>query len=161
MTEEILRAGTLAGNCVWDGAAWQRLAGSLDGALIADLYGWDGASRRKLTLLWGYTDTYEETFTSAVHPAGTVVLILSTVPAGQIWIVKSIYAKNASSATSSITIASASRIAEARNVPVDTPFNWTGEIILKAGNDIKVTFYNTALNDSLRVDALGYKMQVA
>ena len=129
------------------------------------LWGWDGAQWRKLALLFGYTDRYADQTVNTSAAAGTNALVLTTVPAGEVWVVFSIAAFDANSATTTILTGARLGAVEHYLTSKATPAAselvlWTGQIVLKAGDYLFGVFYGCTLNDDLYLTACGYKMKV-
>jgi len=130
------------------------------------LWGWDGTQWRKLPMLWGYSDRYVEKEVDASADVGLNYLVFSTVPAGEIWVISSVVWANLISACSTIT-AQLYDGAEAYAVFVETPsvadvYKATlCNLVLKAGDNLRVDFSGCTAGDVLLAFASGYKMAIA
>lgn len=130
------------------------------------LWGHDGTQWRKLGLLFGFGERWARYLAATVTVAGTNTLTTTTVPAGQVWVVQSISARNLES---NVDIqfelfGGATQILLARfpvpgaNVLVDKmPLS----MALEFEDYVCIRFLNCAEDDRLRGYVWGYKMYVA
>ena len=130
------------------------------------LWGFDGTQWRKLPMLLGFSSQFAQENHVANATAGTNVLNLATVPAGEIWRVSSIAAFDANSVVTAISFGASLTTFTHYLATVDTPaasvlLLWSGEIVLIAGQLVTCSFYGCTLNDDLYLTACGYKMAVA
>ena len=129
-------------------------------------WGWDGTVWRKLPMVWGYSALYAERKSNLSATAGTNVLVGSTVPAGEVWVVEVIGAFDVNTAPSRISFAVTDGTTAAPLYRDETPIlyvasQWTGRVTLPAGCYIQVAFFTCVLNDDLYADFWGYKMKIA
>lgn len=115
--------------------------------------------------IWGYKDRYFEVETNDDCDAGTNNLYFSTVPAGEVWVINGIWAKNGTSVSAAIAMwvyfDSTLYHLETFTTPgADVSLNWTGKAILKEGDYIRVAFYGCTAGDDVLARARGYKMDV-
>jgi len=129
-------------------------------------WGWDGTQWRKNALLWGYTDRYADSDSDLSAAAGTNVLSLTSVPAGEVWRVASIAAFDGSSNITTLILSlglggTTHYLASQPITAAGQLVLWTGDVTLKEGDSIVATFYGCVLNDDLFLSACGYKMDVS
>lgn len=115
-------------------------------------------------LIFGYHDQYNEADVDLTAPAGTVEKLGAQVPAGEIWVVTTAWAYNATrgSVYLLIDLWDGSNI---QRLTAGAPVGFNGlgvkgNIVLKEGDRIRWTFLDTVLNDDLYWGAAGYKMKV-
>lgn len=149
----------------WAATLWQRLI-SEGGRLFTALHGWDGADWHRLPMLWGYSDTYSETFLVNNVPAAHYVMNFSQVPAGQIWVVTNFTAyciQNLATGIGLYAYIDGIGILLDWVVPgvAGVPVVFHGSVTLAEDDYLRATFYNCAANDDVRGFACGYKMLIA
>jgi len=130
------------------------------------IWGWDGTVWRKLSQLWGYSDQYAEVAEETVSADGNVSLYLSTVPAGEIWVVEFVTFRNRDTAIPEIQGYLDGTSADIRfyhnlNVVAGTYYTWAGTVRMKEGDRIAGFFGGCVTNDVVRLQAMGYKMKIA
>ena len=133
--------------------------------LTPGIQGWDGSQWRKLPLLWGYTDRYAEQQSNTSAAAGYNWLTFSTVPAGQVWVVTALSWVDVNTACTLIVFSLydgallytiCADPAPSANLYRSVACN----VVLRAGDCLKILFGGCALNDDIYAWALGYKMAV-
>jgi len=130
------------------------------------LWGWDGSQWRKLPLVWGYSEDYSEKVVESDVPAGSVTIDLSTVPAGEVWVIQRFLCtpsqvnitrmrlqKRVSG--TAYDLRSITSFTAYNNVVVDSVFS------LPAGANLRVSMAGAQAGDDFVVTAAGYKMKVA
>lgn len=144
----------------------------MSGVIIPDARGglvWlhgtnDAGNPVKLGLLFGYDSIYAEGGVDLNAPAGTVTKTLSTVPAGEIWVVNSIAALNDTTYREIILevfIAGVQHLLVRRlEQQYDKTIFWRGPTVLPAGGYVRIRFLGTVAGEDLYWSALGYKMKV-
>lgn len=127
------------------------------------LFGWDGDNWRRVPLVWGYSGFSTGEVFNASGAAGANVLQSSAVPAGEIWEVQAIAARDETSAitsvifsvvTSSLTIVLSTQGAFGANVWA----SWTGKIMIPAGSTVVAQLGGVTLNDDIRMRFHATKM---
>ena len=116
--------------------------------------------------LFGYYDRYSEKQFNGSLSAGTNYLDFTAVPSGEIWILQGIAAYYVGTAPSwlMLEVSDGSDQMMLKDVRTDTSgqwHSWTGEIVLKAGDYVRVGVGAATLNDDLYAHAWGYKMKIA
>jgi len=135
-------------------------------AQAALLYGWTGAANIRLSVLWGYTDRYEEHEESMGPGVGNWDLTFSAVPAGEVWVVTSFAAYASTDGPDRIRVVAhcgSDGIVlrqRAYSVAWDT-VEMPGQVVLEAGDYLIATFDGCLIGDNLYANANGYKMSVA
>jgi len=133
---------------------------------LAGLCGHDGTNWQKLNLLFGYYDRLAASKSTTTATAGTNVLNMDAVPAGEVWVVQAASMKDVNNATTGVEL----RAIVAGNevvlnytaaVAAGVPVPWTGQATLKAGDYLQGVWLGVTLNDDLYLIANGYKMKVA
>ncbi len=114
---------------------------------------------------FGYNDRYQERATVSNPSAGPNDKDLTAVPAGEVWVISSIWGKN-DTRTCQIRIklllaGFAHWLAVATTSAAGVPLVQLGNFILKEGDYVRITFFDNQLNDTLIWGACGYKMKVA
>lgn len=128
--------------------------------------GWGDVAWDKLSLLWGYDDRYVECEQNAYTGAGAELLTFSTVPVGEVWVVKRFVAYGTSTTITFIVLlyydGSADRTLHCVAFPGNTITTGLDcDLILKAGDCLKVGFVDCSSGDSISANAFGYKMDVS
>ncbi len=124
------------------------------GKIQARDYGWIGAAWQKNPLLLGYSGDKSQQVFNASATAGTNVLTSSAVPAGEIWIVEAVSARNLNTAPSKLilraTINSVIVALEDRQVIVAGEYaTWSGAITLSQNDVITASIVGCTLNDDI------------
>jgi hypothetical protein len=119
-------------------------------------HGWISGAWQKNPLLLGYSgdDTQASINLNAV--AGINVLALTAVPAGEIWIIQAIAAKDANNIVGTLTLQC---VANGTPVPliskaapaVNEFVCWTGALVIKAGSFVRAVYTGVILNDDLEI----------
>ena len=142
----------------------------VDVAAVADpqanAHGYDGAAWRKQPLIWSYSDRLVDQKQNADTPAGAVTLSHTTVPAGEVWTVLGGSVVNVNTATPCRMWAALAGLGIAvyeygtlaiSVYSITSPLN----IVLKAGDNVDVTFSGCTLGDTILSNIFGYKMSIA
>jgi len=136
-----------------------------DGSLTK-IMGWDGSEWQKLGLLFGYNDTYKDYGSNLNLSAGDQDIVLSTVPAGEIWIVTHVgaYMSSTSINIMEIILHTSAHDYVLYSYKPPTSDKWHTEsckVYLNEGNYIKNRLYNCSAGDDGYIYALGYKMKIS
>jgi len=130
------------------------------------LWGWNGTVWKKLSLLWGYTDSIVETRSNLNSPAVVGVLTFSTVPPGEVWRITQWVGVDVTTACTNYILAilrSATPYSLSTVVP-SAANDYKGsacDLILKEGDALTISFVGTVLNDDIYGWVHGYKMGVS
>jgi len=129
-------------------------------------WGWDGTVWRKLPLVWGYYDRYAERVVDDTADAGTNWVSSTVVPAGSVYVVQALAAVDLTSAMTSALLSAIDgtygyNLAVAGALAAGVPILWSGEVVLKQGDQITATYRGCTLNDDLELMVWGYKMKIA
>lgn len=129
------------------------------------LWGHDGTVWRKLNLLWGFYDRFEENLSETKSGDGAFQAYSTVVPAGEVHVLQNAHLVNNTRAGGVTTISLygtggpyyvATGAAPAVNVGVIINGAW----VLKAGDKVRLRM-NTCLDgDSIIAGVWGYKMKV-
>jgi hypothetical protein len=134
--------------------------------LTPGVCGWDGSAWRKLSLLWGYSDRYVDAVSATKSGDGNYQRDSTAVPAGYVYIVQSAGIHNQTGARGMSYLAFMSSSLAYYFAQALTPAKYelvgfTGQLILKEGDQLR-WFQSTCLDsDNIRTYAWGYKMKVA
>lgn len=115
-------------------------------------------------VLFGYYDRYFEQGNDDSPAAGTREKDLSPVDSGEIWVIQGIMGQNSARAArislQFVVNSSWTKVREYTSGGAGHPVTVSGQWVLKEGDLIRITFFGTVQNDSLRWRAWGYKMKV-
>lgn len=130
------------------------------------LWGYDGTRWRKLALLFGFTDTWQDTAYVASAGAGTYTKQYGPVPAGEVWVLNTVLAidiaSDASSVRFGVGVAALGTAFGWVNSPgVGVAVTWVGSIPIKEGDSLWVQIFGVIAEDNLSTSVVGYKMDVA
>lgn len=135
-------------------------------AMMAQIYGWDGAAWRKLSMLWGYSDRWHEAPSDTAEGAGDAVCDTSLVSDGEVWVLEAI-ALHHDAGANKVADVKIVHGAEFQVIYVNATMA-TGVWIPLAGHwtltkDDYVEFYVTApgAGKVATLQVWGYKMKVA
>jgi len=130
------------------------------------MWGWDGSVWRKIPLLLGYTDRWVEAVVNASADAGINILYTAAVPAGYVYVLNAAYCYNETSTSgqdigpygNSISVL----VVQAAAVPANS-VTVTGlcNIVLKAGDKVRIRFTACTAGDSLVGRVWGVKVKVS
>jgi len=113
-------------------------------------------------LIWGYNGQYQERAGDTSMPAGGADKDLTPVPAGQVWVVNCIWAKNDNRGCQvhlKVVCGANIHTLKYETTPAAVAVSSiTGAFVLKEGDFVRVTFAGLTLNDDCYWGALGYKM---
>jgi len=130
------------------------------------VWGWDGTQWRKLSLVWGYSDTYAEDELDDDADAGTNSYSFATVPTGEVWMIQSYVMRNLNSICDMLFRA----FHPAGVMILDFQGNAVAghcylcratPLALPPGSYLAPRFTGCTAGDQLRVYAWGYKMAIA
>lgn len=115
--------------------------------------------------IWGYKDTYRDADNDLVVGAGEKTLYYGTVPAGTVWRIQSITARNDTTACSKIVVwagyPTGDVIVYEQPNPVANQLElWQGSLVLKYDCNFWVKFHGCQDGDYITTYARGYKMAV-
>lgn len=119
-----------------------------------------------LNRVWAYNDRYVEFEYTDTAAAGNNTLTFSTVPAGEVWVVKGGIFFNQDSAMGFFSLelyndgAFQGTLKYEANLLADERVELGVPLTLKEGDNVRATFGDCTLNDDLRATLWGYKMQV-
>ena len=142
------------------------LAGTAEiGMVQARNYGWDGAAWRKNNLIFGYYDTYDEVLSNTAATVGTNYLTSSAVPAGQIYVVRAMLAKNTVTANTRTELqkyaGAVEYIVKQQLSPaIGFGVEFSGWITLKPTQQVRAMFVGCVAGDDIYLHITGYKMQI-
>jgi len=116
-------------------------------------------------VIWGYNDRYAENEENANCDAGVNVLTFSTVPVGEVWRITAMTWVNVTSACDIIGVTvfdgTTAFTVDTEPAPVANGYKTIRtDVILKAGDRIKVSFYGCTVLDDIYSTIVGYKMKV-
>lgn len=148
----------------FDGSSYRAIKIDTDGNLVvaqkadqniqARSHGYVSSAWQKDAPRLGYSGTQTEQVTSTAVGTGTHTLSSTTVPAGEIWEVQAIHASDDTSTPTRIQITA--RVTSINvTLSVDTtpsaaiPSFWTGKVILKEGDSVRVFIVGPTNGDSL------------
>uniref|UniRef100_A0A6H1ZVS3 Uncharacterized protein n=1 Tax=viral metagenome TaxID=1070528 RepID=A0A6H1ZVS3_9ZZZZ len=133
--------------------------------LTPGIQGWDGAQWRKLALLWGYTDRLADQQSVADATAGTNLLVHTTVPSGQVWVITGgsvIDAQTAATCSFLAVVGGAGFFIYSYGTL--TPWKYSVMpacyFVLKAGDYVQSQFEGCVVGDDLVSNIWGFKMAV-
>lgn len=130
------------------------------------LWGHDGSVWRKLPMVWGYSDRWAERSTTASASAGSNTVKSTAVPAGEVWVLHAMAARNKDTDVAMQFLLNAGavvlrvKLVAAPGVNVWVLYSPT-ELVLAEGDTVDVLFLSCTSGDELNVDFWGYKMAVA
>lgn len=129
------------------------------------VWGEYGGAWIPLKLVWAYTDRFAQADSELDSPGGAVDIDLTAVPAGEVWKIEGISARDQDSAITSIFFtlrySGGGHHVFVQPSPVLGLWDaWTGMLTLKATDYVRVTFNGTVLHDRLYARAWGYKMDI-
>lgn len=115
---------------------------------------WIGAAWQKNPLLLGYSGDKTEQVVDTSASAGTNALNGAVVPAGEIWIVEAIAAKDEDNAPTSVVLgvevnALVVVLAQALTIAAAEYLTWSGAVTLSAGDKVRAWLYGVTLNDDI------------
>jgi len=128
-------------------------------------HGWIGGAWQKNPLQMGYSGQIAERVVEANGTGGSVALNGSAVPAGEIWVVTNIAARDVNTNPAAMLfqfvvggggMGVAAQAAPGANVSKGFQGTW----ILKAGDNVRVTMTGTALNDDLYLWFTGWRVDI-
>lgn len=133
--------------------------------LGTNLYGWDGAAARKLSLLWGYSDRWAERVENTNLSAGTQTIQSAVVTTGYVYVLSFVAYRTVSASCTTMILqahdGSQQYEWEAQTPPATAKwYNVAGAIPLRAGDRVQLTGANFTAGDDLYLSLFGYKMQV-
>ncbi len=131
-------------------------------AIVADL---EETLMGNPNTIWGYADIYNEWEEELLVTAGKVTLTFSTVPEGEVWIIKNINAVNGVSGDVEIQAMVRKGVYDHMLVyewvaGAWTRVLWHGEMILAEDDYLHVDIYNCKDDDNVFASVSGYKMAV-
>jgi len=126
---------------------------------------YDGAAWRKQPLIWGYSDRYLVQQQNVSNVAGDYTSDLPSVPAGEVWRVAgvSVYRGTNVNQYARVQVYDGSTAVSIEDIDVGTLgrfFSNSVEIILKAGDNVRVVYTGATVDEVVITVALGYKMSV-
>ena len=129
-------------------------------------WGWNGTAWVKNGVAFAYSDVYGETESIPVTGAGNNKMTFSVVPAGEMWVITNISASSTTNEPTACYLDAA--IDGAIRVLVRGPYptaglttDWRGQIYLKEGDYVRVTFTGCVAGKWVGAWATGYKVKVA
>jgi len=175
------------GTWVWVEGEWLEVPGDADGAMSVSvhsqdvnvtieqsdpanlqtgLHGWDGAAWQRLPLLWGFSDIYLETKSNENVSAGKNSIYFSTVPAGEVWVIKSVSARCSTDNPYSVEFLIGINTTYHLIASIEYTKAWItvgviSELVLKEGHFMRVCFVNNVEGDNDYAAVTGYKMKIA
>ena len=129
------------------------------------LWGWDGNTWRKAPIPWGYRAAYWDRLDADDVGAGNYNIDLSTVPAGEIWVLTSLaaYALQANPTHIFLSVVHGGTLYYLKRVAYATALLTVDvqcHVVLEPGDKARATFAACAAGDDLRAFAAGYKMKI-
>ena len=136
-----------------------------EGAIKNAILAWDGTDWRKQPLIFGYSDRYAEAENNNAHAAGNFTLTFTAVPAGEIWTLQMLTARNISTNTSIEMTVTGGGVGHLMNRFITPGANTlvvatAVPLVLKEADVLSVLFETTLLNDWVQAWAWGYKMSI-
>lgn len=130
------------------------------------VWGWNGTAWHKLPLLFGYSEPFYFSDRDTNATADWDTLTTGAVPAGEIWIVTSISARDDNSNITQIAIfhsdgVSNNIVAQVFPTVAEQCVIFTGWLVLSKDDTIWAGFTGTVLNDDIYLNASGFKMKIA
>ena len=129
------------------------------------LWGWDGTQWRKLNLLFGYYDRWQETVT-ATSTGGDTAVITTPVPTGYVYICNTVVVQHTDSTARRLRIqaftgAAAVEMLDEADVPAYTyKFITYTYVVLRAGDSMRAIASSLADGKLVELKVWGYKMKV-
>jgi len=117
-------------------------------------------------LIFGYNDRHSEHKHVIAPASAAYTLDFTAVPAGEVWIIQAIFGRNANSPMDFLLLcvhdgANDAPLYIATSPAAGSWHAWTGSVVCKAGDKVRLYFYNATVGDNLIAHAWGYKMKVA
>ncbi len=116
--------------------------------------------------IFAYNDRYSERLTIASAPEANNFLPFTAVPAGEIWILQGLAGIDYSNIPGDIVLQvydNSNAIVLKEWYPLTSAiwYSWTGEIVMKPGDNAYVIIYGATVGDGLFAHAWGYKMKIS
>lgn len=125
-----------------------------DGLLAGVGQGWVGAAWQKNPLLLGYSGDQTEQISDLNADEGTDTLASAAVPAGEIWIVEAVSARNLTKAEirllSYVVANGVDVVLQEHTTTIAAEFAvWSGAVTLSEGDTVNAIFYDCDAGDDL------------
>jgi hypothetical protein len=129
------------------------------------LWGHDTSVWRKLALLWGYSDRYLNQQQDTSDVAANYTINLAGVPAGEVWRIQGVgvYRTAVAGQYARLQVYNGSTAVSIEDIAIATAgrfINNSRELVLKAGDNIRVVYIASVVDEVLITGAWGYKMAV-
>ena len=146
----------------------EQLAAAIKSLLLEDMMankGWIGTAWRKDPLRLGYSSDQSEQKSDTSATAGTNILTSTAVPAGEIWIIEGISARDVDNVPSKIllvaTVNGISITLEDQQTVAAAEFvTWSGAITLSENDTISANIYGCTLNDDIYLQYHGRQIDI-
>uniref|UniRef100_A0A6M3LHY9 Uncharacterized protein n=1 Tax=viral metagenome TaxID=1070528 RepID=A0A6M3LHY9_9ZZZZ len=130
------------------------------------LWGYDGSEWRKLQLLWGYYDRWQEYLGETKSGDGHFTVSCAAVPAGYVYVLQMATLVNDTGARGAVRIwartGSSLFFLVGKVTPAQyEPLVWTGALALKAGDYVQLQQLSCQDGDMIYCGVWGYKMRIA
>ena len=127
--------------------------------------GWIGGAWQKNPIALGYSGDKTEEVSDTSASAGSNNLASTSVPAGEIWIIQAIIARDVDNAPTKIrlnvTVNSTGVVLKTETSPVTGIWvSWTGEVVLSEGDQVTVNFEGVTLNDDIYMRYHGVRVDI-
>ena len=132
---------------------------------LVGTHGWIGGAWQKHPLLLGYSGQVTERVFVANGAGGSVVLNGAVVPAGEIWVITNIAARDVNTNPAAIlfqfVVGGVAMDVDAVATPgVNVTAGFQGYWVLAAGNNMRATLTVTVLNDDLYMWYVGFRVDI-
>jgi len=129
-------------------------------------HGWDGSVWRKLPLIWGYSDRWVVDLGETKDGDGNYEKSTTAVGAGEVYVLQAVTFYNETGVRGQASVwgmGGVNYLCLARDSApaINEVVRWTGKLVLKQGDYVRVQQLNCINNDVLNVKVWGYKMKVA
>jgi len=123
---------------------------------LVGVHGWIGGAWQKNPLALGYSGDGTQAQINLNALAGVNVLSLTAVPAGEIWIIQAIAAKDANNIVGTLTLQCVANGTPVPLISKATPavnefVCWTGALVIKEGSFVRAVYTGVILNDDLEI----------
>ena len=148
-----------------DGSNWYAILVDSDGHVKVDVVTTPGVNAYN-NIPFGFSAVYHQPVWYYTPAAADYVLAGSVVPAGELWVVTSVFALDSNTNPTKIELSlhngiNSHWIEDGKAPGINKGVSWSGSIYLVNPNYITAGFAGCALNDNLYLDILGYKMKIA
>jgi hypothetical protein len=130
------------------------------------LWTFDGTVWRPQNQLFAYRDSYWQQVSNLSPGAGIITLNGTAVPAGEVWVVTNMYARNDTTATSTVALLVTDTVTnfyvdDSLYYALPRSLRWSGQAVLKATWLARAIFSGVVAGDDLYAWFSGYKFKIA